>query len=116
MRPRNPLISSTLLIKRIQQHVEPDASGVLLGVAAAADALVAFQCATDVERREDDGPAAFELHAFELRFDLADSGGNRLGIVGGLRVAERDVADVEAAIGRGEKLVTRGNGLKLFAR
>src|SRR3954471_15539281 len=115
MRPRNPLISSTLLIKRIQQHVEPDASGVLLGVAAAADALVAFQCATDVERREDDGPAAFELHAFELRFDLADSRGDGLRVVGRLRVAERNVANVVASVCSREEFVSGGNGLELFA-
>ena len=108
-------ICDVLLIQRVEQHVEADAGGVLLGVAAAADALVAFERAADVERREDDGPAAFELDAFELRFDLADARGNGLGVVGDLRVAERDVADVVAAVGGGEEFVAGGNGLELFA-
>ena len=96
-------IATGLLIQRIQQHVEADAGGVLLGVAAAADGFVAFQGAADVERREDDGPAAVDLDAFELRLDLADAGGDGLAVVGRLRVAERDLADVEAAVGGGEE-------------
>ena len=47
------------------------------------------------------------LDAFELRFDLADAGGDGLGVVGGLRIAERDVADVVAAVGGGEESVAR---------
>jgi hypothetical protein len=35
-------MEEALLIQRIQQHVEADAGGVLLGVAAAADGFVAF--------------------------------------------------------------------------
>ena len=60
-----------------------------LGVAAAADGFVAFECAADVVRREDDGPAVVDFDAFELRFDLADAGGEWLAVGGGLRVAER---------------------------
>ena len=102
------------LIQRIQQHVEADAGGVLLGVAAAADGFVAFQRAADVVRREDDGPAAVELDAFELRLDLADAGGDRLlAVGGGLRIAERDLADVEAAVGGGEDRVVGGNALTI---
>ena len=55
-----------------------------LGVAAAADGFVAFQGAADVVGREDDGPAAVDLDAFELRLDLADAGGDGLAVVGRL--------------------------------
>jgi hypothetical protein len=48
------------LIQRIQQHIQAEAGGVFLGIAAAADGFVAFQRATDVVGLEDDGPAAVD--------------------------------------------------------
>src|SRR5262249_20767657 len=85
-----------LLVQRVPRRVRADAGGVLLCVAAAADALVAFQCATDIVRREDDGRSAVDVHAFELRLDLADARGERLSVVVGLRlrVSQADVTDV----------------------
>ena len=105
------------LIQRIQQHVEADAGGVLLGVAAAAEGFVAFERAADVVGREDHGPAAVELDAFELRLDLADAGGDRL-IGRRRRLADRGamtLADVEAAVGGGEERVVGRDALERVA-
>src|SRR3954470_9663811 len=69
---------AVLLVQRVQQHVEPDARGVLLRVPSTADRFVAFERAADVVGRKDHGPTAIDLNAFKLRFDLANSGGNGL--------------------------------------
>src|SRR5690242_13319066 len=61
--------SRVLLIQRVQQHIEADAGGVLWNVATAADALVAFQRAADIEGRKHNRPAAVDLDSFELWFD-----------------------------------------------
>ena len=106
-----------LLIQRVQQHVEADAGGVLLGVATAADAFVAFECAADVVRREDDGPAAVDLDAFDLWFDLPTARGDRLSHHRRLAGSRSETcADVVTAVGGGEDRVASGDALEVLGR
>ena len=66
-----------------------------------------LQGAAQVERREDDGPAALQLNAFQLRRQGPLAGRQRRVFSRRERIAALDRADVEAAQLRSEERIVR---------
>ena len=87
---------SDSLVQRVEQHVESDLLGILAAVAGALERVLLLERTGEIVRREDHRSAVADPDPLEFRRDLSLAGRERT--IAPRRLAERHLADVEAAV------------------